>query len=606
MLFGYAGEWQGNALVGSESRDIAEQKSTHSNSRFLSGPGVSGPWFLAAESVAGEGPLSVAVIGTPMWQSPGGGYQLLASPAREILAAYSVDGDKFLSRLHGRFAIAIVDASRDHHLLAVDRMGIERLCYATQGRGLAFSTSARTLARILPQGAVLRQQAMYDYLLLHMIPSPDTVFTGVRKLEPGTCLVYSSGQVALRRYWDPGFKDRSSVAVDDLRAGLLDQLAAATTRCLPDDRTGAFLSGGLDSSTVAGVLGRVQGHPARTFSMGFGVDSHDELHYARISSRHFGCQAVEYTVTPDDIVKVFTDIATAYDEPFGNSSAVPTLLCARLAKDHGIDHLLAGDGGDEIFGGNERYARQRVSERYWRLPSVLRQKIIEPAVGSLDPESNLKVVRKLCSYVAQARIPMPERLETWNYIYRTSPREIFDADFLPGIDSRRPFAEMQRTFESAGSADLLDRMLHYDWHYTLADNDLRKVGTMCALAGVRVSYPMLDPAVVDLSIRVPSAIKMHGVELRSFYKRSMEGFLPQEILRKEKHGFGLPFGIWMKTHARLRDLILGYFSDVSRRGIFRQDFLDNLLAGHASGHAGYYGYAIWDLAMLEAWMQGAK
>ncbi len=146
-------------------------------------------------------------------------------------------------------------------------------------------------------------------------------------------------------------------------------------------------------------------------------------------------------------------------------------------------------------------------------------------------------------------------------------------------------------------------MLFYDWHFTLADNDLRKVGTMCALAGVKVSYPMLDPRVVDLSLRVPSRIKMEGSELRSFYKKAMRNFLPREILEKSKHGFGLPFGVWLKTDPRLADLIFSLLSDFKSRRIVRAEFLDQLIREQRAGDASYFGYAIWDLAMLEAWLK---
>ncbi len=591
QIFGYAGRWAMHdpaalRLHAPAGLDIAE----------IAPSGA----LLAARGMARSGDLLVAVRGQPVW-TRGGRYTRDGTDSAGLLAAYQARGKALLEDLRGRFSLAIVDGDRREVLLAIDPMGIERLCWAVVGGGLVFGDSAETIANFQPLHAPLRAQAAHDFLLMHMIPSPDTAYEGVRKLEPGTQLHFADGRANLGCYWQPRFSERRE-SFERLQAGLRGALDAAVARCGPDAQTGAFLSGGLDSSTVAGVLGKVSGKPARTFSIGFGVESHDEIRYARISARHFGCDSTEYNVTADDIVAAFDRIATAYDEPFGNSSAVPTLFCAQLAAQAGIGHLLAGDGGDEIFGGNERYAKQQVFEVYGRLPAWARRGILEPLSRAISPDSALTPLRKLRSYVDQARIPLPERLETWNLFYRTPHAEIFEPEFAAGIDVRRPIDTMARVYGEVRDSTLLNRMLHYDWHFTLADSDLRKVVTMCDLAGVQVSFPMLDPELIDLSLRVPTRMKMEGRELRSFYKRAMAGFLPQEVIDKQKHGFGLPFGVWLKDHAPLRDLVFGHLKRLGQRGIFRRSFLERITAEHASGEPGYYGYAIWDFAMFEAWL----
>jgi asparagine synthase (glutamine-hydrolysing) len=566
--------------------------------------GVAGKWphenapALQAPIIHVEQSITVLLQGGPIWLT---GSAHPAS-ATDLIAAWRRQGPDFLAGLSGRFALALIDSDADRTLLAIDRMGIERLAFTTSGAGIAFSTSAEVLARLPGIDASLRRQALYDYLLLHMVPAPETAYEGVFKLRAGNCALFQNGRLSVRRYWDPVFASRTG-STDELGAGLHRALETAVEHCSPDSRTGSFLSGGLDSSTVTGVLARNHSKPTHSFSIGFGVDEFNELEYARLASRHFGTTSHEYDVTADDIVTAFVRIAGTYDEPFGNSSAVPTYFCAKLARDHGIDHLLAGDGGDEIFAGNERYARQRVFEAYWKLPHALRSGLVEPLTRPIDPESRVMPLRKLRSYVDQARIPLPERLESWNYMYRMDLGSMLCPDFRVAIDPRSPFRNMAEVYSQAPADHLAQRMMFYDWQYTLSDSDLRKVGTMCELAGVRVSYPMLDPAVIDLSLRVTPAQLMEGLELRSFYKRSMRGFLPEEILRKKKHGFGLPFGVWLKTHARLGELIYGMLGDFKRRQIVRPEFLDSLIAEHRHGHPGYYGYAIWDLAMLEAWLQ---
>jgi asparagine synthase (glutamine-hydrolysing) len=545
-----------------------------------------------------EGPVTVALQGGPVALDG----KPLRAPGQAIAASYRQRGAAFLSGLTGSFALVIIDRSAGRVLLALDRMGIERLTYARLGAGLVFSSSAEAVSRYPGMTASLRTQAIFDYLMLHMVPAPDTIFRDVYKLRPGTCAILEQGKLRIERYWVPRFA-ADGADFQSLRDQLHEALRAAVADCEPDDRTGAFLSGGLDSSTVVGVLSKVAKRPPNSFSMGFGVQEFNEIEYARIANRRFGTVGHEYDVTADDVVDSFGKIAAAYDEPFGNSSAIPTYYCAKFAAEHGMTHLLAGDGGDELFAGNERYARQKIFEAWWRVPMGLRKGFIQPLLSGVDPENApLMPLRKLRSYVDQASIPMPERLESWNYMYRIDLGGMLEADFRAGIDTRAPLATMADVYAEAPSKELVHRMLFYDWHYTLSDNDLRKVGTMCRLAGVKVSYPMLDARLIDLSLRVPLPMMAKGLELRSFYKRAMQGFLPDEILNKKKHGFGLPFGVWLKTHGRLRELIYGLLSGLKTRGIVKPDFLDKLVKEHQEGHPGYYGYAIWDLAMLEAWL----
>jgi asparagine synthase (glutamine-hydrolysing) len=485
-------------------------------------------------------------------------------------------------------------------------MGIERLAYRTAGDSIVFSTSVSAIADCPGMSASLRPQALFEFLLLHMVPAPGTVFANIQKLRAGTCVQFKDGKVRAEPYWVPNFAVNTRKSESRLAQELHESLTQAVARSRPGPQTGAFLSGGLDSSTVAGVLGKVTGAPARTFSIGFGVDEYNELAFADIANRHFHAIGTQYHVTPDDVVSSFHSIAAAFDEPFGNSSAIPTYFCARLAADNGMHGLLAGDGGDELFAGNERYARQRVFDFYRKVPLLLRRGLIEPFAGLLSPESRLLPLRKLRSYVDQAKIPMPERLESWNFMYRTDLDAMLEPEFRAAIDPRLPIRAMAEVFNATPDDSLLNRMLYFDWQYTLSDNDLRKVGVMCELAGVDVSYPMLDHAVIDLSLRVPAAMKMKRMRLRSFYKNAMAGFLPAEIIAKGKHGFGLPFGPWLRTHRRLGELVYGLLSDLKKRTLVRGAFLDDLVEQQRVGHANYFGYAIWDLAILEAWLQAHK
>ncbi len=560
-------------------------------------------YAVTGSSVASDSGLVAILSGQAYWNNAGG-HLKPAPPAETLLRAYRQFDDDFLNHIQGGFSLALIDSKKGRVILAIDRMGIERMTYTVHDGAIGFATSAESLAHSPLCKFNISQQALYDFLLMHMIPAPNTIYQGVHKLRPGTAAFFEQGRLAIHRYWRPSFAESSREGqFSEWQHDLLQGLQNAVEDCSPDEHTGSFLSGGLDSSTVTGMLAKVSRTPARTFSMGFGVDAYDELNYARIASKHFNCNPFEYHVTPEDVVSAFPLIAKAYDEPFGNSSAVPTYLCALRAREQGINHLLAGDGGDEIFGGNERYVKQRVFELYQRIPYTWRRHLIEPVSKIIPTESGFMPLRKLRSYVDQAKIPLPERLESWNFIYRNGTETMLDPEFANSINPRAPIEIMDEVYRSAPSNTMLHQMLYYDWHFTLSDNDLRKVGTMCELAGVKVSYPMLDQRVIDLSIKIPPNKKIEGMALRSFYKKAVTGFLPNEIINKPKHGFGLPFGVWLKTHEPLKELIYTHLHDLKKRHIVRNNFIDSIIKEHQEGHASYFGYAIWDLAMLEAWLK---
>jgi len=527
-----------------------------------------------------------------------------SSIAAKLAALYRSKGPSFLTEIRGPFSVAIVDAESSSVLLAVDRMAVESMCWTVGEDGLLFGSLASQVAAASARGAEINLQALYDFMFDHMVAGPDTAYVGVQKLLPATALRFDDTGVRIDRYWHPDFTRSSDVR--SLEKRLLPLLEDAVGRTQPDDVTGCYLSGGLDSSTVTGVWAKLSSNRIKAFSVGFGVEGYDELEYARIAARHFGCEHHEYVVTPRDIVETIPLIAKVYDEPFGNSSVVPAYCCARFAKEHGVVHLLAGDGGDELFGGNERYVKQRVFELYNRVPPLLRRVVTEPLADHVDPEAAPLPFRKLSSYVRQARIPLPARYQTWNMIFREPAEKIFHPDLLASIDPQRPLRRMREVWDACPSSDLLDRMLWFDWKFTLADNDLRKVSRTAELAGIRVSYPMLDEALIDFSLRIPSDEKIKGRELRAFYKRAMRGFLPERILRKRKHGFGLPFGEWLKVDKALQDLVYGSLETLKARNIFAPSFLEAVVNEHRAGHPTYYGYAIWDLLMLEQWLQEAQ
>lgn len=554
-----------------------------------------------------DGALLVGVVGKPRFTDLELEHQAREHGAAEALAsAWRRDGERLLEQVMGPFSLAIIDATSARLLLAIDRIGQQPMTWLENDGTTTFATTARAL--VAANGSLeLDPQAIASYVFHHMVPAPRGIYREQRKLQAAQMLQRAHARSATSFYWVPEFVEHGSFEElnEDLHAALDD---AVKTQVEGEDQLGAFLSGGLDSSTVAGVLRRVRPDGvARTFSVGFqGADAegYDELEYARISAKHFGTEQFEHVTTPAQVAELMPLIADSYDEPFGNSSAVAVHLCAKLAADHGVSLLLAGDGGDEVFGGNDRYARQLLFGMYDRLPAPLRGMVgaIAPRLPGTPMPLYKMPLHKLRRYVEQARVPLPDRLHSNNFLAMFPAEEVFEPGLLEQVDLNANFAQQREVFARPQQASDLNRMLYLDWQQTLADNDLRKVNVMAAAAGVQVSYPFLDERVIDVARRVPSKLKIRRGELRHFYRRAMRGFLADQTLSKSKHGFGLPFGVWLRSDERLSELADASLSSLAQRGLFKPAFLKQARSLHADDHASFFGELIWILVMFELWL----
>ena len=519
--------------------------------------------------------------------------------ARALAQGYGSKGTGVLAALSGACALAILDR-RGEAVLSIDRMGTRPLCYCVVARTLVFGSTLEAISAFPGSTAEIDRQAIYDYVYFHMVPGPRTIHAGRHRLLPGSLLTWRNGESATRPYWEMRYAEDEKRPMPELKRDFLAVLRKGVREAAQGGAVGTFLSGGTDSSTVAGILGEVTGHPARTYSIGFEAQGYDEMGYARIAARHFGTQHHEYYVTPADVVSAIPRIAEVHDQPFGNSSAVPTYFCAKLAKDDGVDVLLGGDGGDELFGGNERYAKQYLYSLYSDLPRGLRKGLIEP-VAFLPPE--IGIAGKVQRYIRNASLPMPARYDNYNFVERLGAGNMFTPEFLGTVDGRQPPMMLDHAYGNARAHSLINRMLALDLRFTLADNDLPKVARACELAGLEVRFPLLDDAVVSFSSALAPRLKLRGTRLRYFFKESLRGFLPDEIIAKTKHGFGLPLGPWLQTHRPLRQLALDSLADLKKRGVVRPEFINELTSTHVESHAGYYGTMVWVLMMLEHWLK---
>ncbi|MEW5789672.1 MAG: asparagine synthase C-terminal domain-containing protein [Pseudomonadota bacterium] len=551
----------------------------------------------ASQALAVTDDLAAVIAGRPRFAEG-----LLSGPAAAtaLLDLWRKHGRDTPKHLTGSYALAIVDRRARGVFLALDRIGAERLCFAASPRGVVFSSQADMVTAHPAVGRTLDPQGLFNYLYFFQVPAPGSIFQGVEKLLPAQWAWCQDGQVSRGFHWALHYRDEPRDDFEAQRERFHEILRASVGRARGDEEVSAFLSGGTDSSTVCGLL-REQAGRARTFSIGFDANGFDEIEYVRIAARRYGLDSQEYYLQQADVMEAIPVIARHYDEPFANESAVPTYFCAKLAAAEGFKVMLAGDGGDEIFGGNERYAKQKVFERYFLVPDALRKGLLEPLVN-LPGLSALGLVRKAQSYIRQANIPLPERMESYNFIYRQPLDEMFDGGFLGQVDAALPAALLKEVYDRADSDSFINRMLHLDIKFTLADNDLRKVNGMTEAAGIEVRYPLLDDAMMDFSGEVPPDWKVRGQYLRWFFKKALTGFLPDEIINKSKHGFGLPFGVWAREYAPLRERVEDRLSDLKKRAILRPDYIDLVRNEHMTGHATYFGRSIWLMLALEEWL----
>jgi asparagine synthase (glutamine-hydrolysing) len=543
---------------------------------------------------------SFLATGTPRFSDP---HLAELARTRGPLAAWqqacAKDGQRAAAGVQGDFAVGL-RLPTGGTFLAVDRFAVRSLCYRVADGQLHFAARADEL---VPQHAQIDPQAIFDYLYFHAIPSPRTIFKDVHRLPPGHFAWFENGQLTVQPYWTATFEEPRSASFGALREEFRERLHDAVASELDGSKPGCFLSGGTDSSTVAGLISQVAGK-ADTYSIGFDAQGYDEMEFARIAARHFKTEHHEYYVTPADLVRSIGDVARHYDQPFGNSSALPAYYCAKMAREDGVTKLLAGDGGDELFGGNSRYAKQRIFGWYDHIPGFLRKGLMEPVLNT-SAASRIPLVKKGSSYVEQASVPMPDRLQMYNLVMRLGVHDVLTPAFLAQVDTGAPLQQQRAVWQATHQGSHLNQQLAFDWRYTLAESDLPKVLGATGLAGIGVGFPFLDDRLVDFSMRLPTEYKLKGLKLRWFFKEALRGFLPDEIITKKKQGFGLPFGVWATRDDKLKALASESLNSLATRGVVRADFIKVLLGERLQEHPGYFGEMVWILMMLEQWLQGA-
>ncbi|MCA9651177.1 MAG: asparagine synthase (glutamine-hydrolyzing) [Myxococcales bacterium] len=529
------------------------------------------------------------------------------SDTEVILAAYRQWGDAMLERLQGMFAFGLWDASARRLLLARDRVGIKPLYYAIvpgpRGPALAFGSEPKALLPVPGVGRELDPVALDAYLDLYYVPPPLSMFAGIRQLPPGHRLVWQDGRATVERWWDAEPRivhGRSVEEWAEIVAPVLED--AIASRTVADVPLGAFLSGGLDSSTIVAVLSE-RGHgPVETFCVGYGEEgrSYDERSEARLVADAFGTRHHELELSID-VLSGLEAMVRGFDEPFGSPTAMLSSALSRFVRQH-VTVALAGDGGDELFGGYPRYRGLRISALAGRVPPPLRALAQRVAEGR--EHSTARSYRRWArQFLAGLRLPDAERYAAWVAYARPPERDrLLSASLRRRLDEAGRVDPVVEHFARPARADLVERAAYADLHGFLPENVLRGSDRMSMAHGLELRVPFCDHRLVELAMRIPEHQRVGWLASKRVLRRIMRGRLPPHVLRRRKLGFNAPLGAWMRRDLdRLVDQWLAP-SLLRARDLLSADEVARLVDEHRQGRRDH-GLRLWSLIVLEQWMR---
>jgi len=520
------------------------------------------------------------------------GHRFYTETDTEVLVhLYEEYGKKCVDRLRGMFAFALWDQRNRTLLLGRDRMGKKPLYY-TKCRGrFLFGSELKSLLQLPDVHRVLNWRAVSHLFTFLTTPATESIVEGIYKLPPGSILtVYAQGNVQIERYWacdfNPDYSHSEYYFVERLRE-LLEE--SVRLRMVSDVPLGAFLSGGIDSSAIVAMMARLSPGRVKTFSIGFAEKEYNELAYARLAADTFGTEHHDLIIEPD-IVPIIEDLVWYLDEPLGDSSVIPTYMVSKLASEY-VTVLLSGDGGDEIFGGYDKYVKSG-AEQNQSIPAPLRFMLRLFADGLPDGAFG----RHFLQHVS---LKEPERYLDGSTLFRADEkRKLFRKEVLEHMTGYNPW---QNGIESLGkrTGSWLSSIQNFDLDCYLPLDILTKVDRMSMAHSIETRAPLLDHKLVEFAATIPPDLKVRGSETKVLFKRAMKGLLPDEIINRPKRGFAIPLGHWFRGGLGhfVRDLLL---SDKSRsRGIFDLKYIEDLLEFQNKGRE--LDLHIWTLISFELW-----
>lgn len=508
-------------------------------------------------------------------------------------------GPKACAALSGQFAFALVDERRGEALLAVDRAASRPLFYQFVGRTLIFASSADAMVQHPGAGRELDAQALYNYLYFHAVPG--SIYHGQRRLAPGEYLHLHGGRLERTRYWRLRFQERQPGVLPELKSELLDTLKCAVEAGVGQQRTGVMLGGGPASAALAALLGAASGARVPSFAVAVGPKGRAAFEHARQVARMLGTEHHERVIGPSEAADAIPELAGAFDLPCGDPSALAAFYCAQLARDSGTRRLLAGQGAAELFGRRAYYASQLRLARYERLPSMLRQLVLEPLLFSAARHVRHGPLASAREHVRQSMMPLPARLQHANLLHGYGAQEVFEPAFLDKVDPTAPAATVDQSWWLAQARHPLNRMIALDLLYRLGERGMPSLARACDMAGIGVVFPYLNDAVVAFAARLDPALKVDGAARRALFCEALRPLLARRALQGHGYGLAPPVGQWLLADARFKSLAFDSLSTLRQRGIVRASFIEQLLSHRLAEEPGRHGRMVWMLMMLEQW-----
>ena len=519
--------------------------------------------------------------------------------AETVLHLYETHGTDALRFLRGMFAFALWDGRARTLFVARDRLGKKPLVYYHDDDTFVFASEPKAILQHPRVRAEADPEALHHFLAWGYVPHPWSAFRGLRKLAPGHFLTWRAGKVIEQRYWSlryaPKRTEPETALAEELDARLGE---AVKLRLISDVPLGALLSGGVDSSAVVALARRFTTGPLRTFSVGFEHREYDELEHARTVARHFETDHHEIVIKPDAVASL-SRLVWHYNEPFADSSAVPTMALCELARDL-VTVALSGDGGDESFLGYDRYRAAAVARWQDRVPlparrAVARAAAVIPSSAPKSPATRWK--RFLEALPLDAR----GRYGRWMGLFdAASRRELYTPEFAASVDGLDPFGLLDAAYDRTDAPTFVEATAHVDVQHYLADDLLVKMDIASMAASLEVRSPFLDHEVVEFAARLPASMKLRRLTSKYLLKRAMNGVLPPAILHRPKMGFGAPIDHWFRQDLRTLagDVLLD--ARARQRGYFRADVVRRYVDDHAAGRANHH-QKLWSLLVFELW-----
>ena len=524
------------------------------------------------------------------------------SDTETIVHLYEDEGVNCFSHLNGMFAIAIWDMGRRQLVLARDRLGQKPLVYCRQPHRFLFASQLKSLLQVPAVSREVDASAIDHYLAYQYVPHPATIFQSIRKLPPGHRAIVKDDVLTIEPFWEPDFQTvrpmGRQVAVEELRESLTSSIQL---RMRSDVPLGAFLSGGVDSSLVTAIMQQHSPAPVKTFSIGFPVKEYDETEFARQVAQHLGTDHQEFQGTPDG-VKILPQLVWHFDEPFADSSAIPTWYVAKMTREH-VTVALTGDGGDELFLGYPRYRAVQLASVLDSLAPIkhlLKLAWWQKLPGSSRQKSLLRQFKRFSEGLAAGP---QRRYFDWISIFNERRRsDLYTRDFITSLPDSDPFHFFQSAWSRADRRDPLTAVALADLTTYLPGDLMTKVDTASMAHSLECRQPFLDHRVVELAAHMSSDLKYRRGRGKRILQDAFGDLLPREIWGRRKMGFGVPLDHWFRNELKemTHDVLLD--QTPRQRGLFRQDTVETLLNEHQQGTFDH-AYRLWALLVLELWFR---